>query len=51
MTVKELREGLELLKDCPDNKIVHPVEGFDGMYFILEDKLDCAVGREIIKIG
>ena len=51
MTVKELRKGLELIKDYPDNKIVHPVEGFDGMYFILEDKLDCAVGREIIKIG
>lgn len=51
MTIKDLKQGLELIKNYPDNKIVHPVEGFDGMYFILEDKLDCAVGREIVKIG
>lgn len=50
MTVKELRKVLELIKNCSDNKIVHLVEGFDGMYFILEDKLNCAVGREIVKI-
>lgn len=50
MTVKELRKGLELIKNYPDNKIVRLVEGFDGMYFILEEELNYAVGREIVKI-
>ena len=50
MTVAELKKGVALLDETKDNMIIHIVQGFDGNYFILEKTLDCAVGREVIKL-
>ena len=51
MTVTELKKAITLLDETKNDKIVHLVQGFDGAYFILEETPDCAVGREIVKIG
>lgn len=50
MTVAELKKGVALLDETKDDIIIHVVQGFDGNYFILEKTLDCAVGREVIKL-
>lgn len=51
MTVIELKKAISLLDETKNDKIVHLVQGFEGMYLILEETLDCAVGREVVKIG
>ena len=50
MTVAELKKGIALLDETKDDMIIHTVCGYDGNYFILEKTLDCAKGREIIKL-
>lgn len=51
MTVAELKKGIALLDKTKDNMIIHITQDFDGKnYFILEKTLDCAVGREVIKL-
>jgi recombinational DNA repair protein RecR len=50
MTVAELKKGIALLDETKDNMIIHVVQGYEGNYFILEKTLDCAVGREVIKL-
>lgn len=51
MIVAELKKAIALLDETKNDKIVHLVQGFEGVYFILEETLDCAEGREVIKIG
>lgn len=50
MTVAELKKGVALLDETRNDMIIHVVQGYEGNYFILEKTLDCAVGREVIKL-
>ena len=50
MTVAELKKGIALLDETKDDMIIHVIKGFEGNYFILEKTLDCAIGREVIKL-
>ena len=50
MTVAELKQSIALLDETKDNMIIHIVQGYEGSYFILEKTLDCAIGREVIKL-
>ena len=50
MTVAELKKSVALLDETKDSMIIHVVQGYEGNYFILEKALDCAVGREVIKL-
>ena len=50
ITVEKLRDVLNNLDDSLNNKIIHVIYGFEGTYLILEDKLDCREGREVIQI-
>ena len=50
ITVEELRTALNNLDDSLNNKYIHVIHGFEGTYLILEEKLDCREGREVIQI-
>lgn len=50
ITVEKLRTALNNLDDTLNNKYIHVVQGYEGTYLILEDKLDCRKGRIVVKI-
>ena len=50
MTVAELKNCIASLDETQNDMIIHVVQGYEGNYFILEKILDCAVGREVIKL-
>ena len=50
ITVEELRTALNNLDDTLNNKYIHVVQGYEGTYLILEDKLDCRKGRIVVEI-
>lgn len=50
ITVEELRTALNNLDDTLNNKCIHVIQGYEGTYLILEEKLGCQKGRETIQI-
>lgn len=50
ITVEKLRTALNNLDDTLNNKYIHVVQGYEGTYLILEDKLDCRKGRIVVEI-
>lgn len=50
ITVEELRTALNNLDDALNNKYIQVVQGYEGTYLILEEKLGCRKGREVVEI-
>ena len=50
ITVEELRTALNNLDNTLNNKYIHVMQGYEGTYLVLEDKLGCRKGRIVVKI-
>ena len=50
ITVEELRTALNNLDNTLNNKYIQVVQGYEGTYLILEKKLGCRKGREVVEI-